>query len=50
MNEKRHQYEVTHEAEEEARHAMPVVVYVLLAAAACVMSGVVAWMLKAGII
>jgi len=50
LEDKRREYEATHEAEQEARHTMRAVLYVLLAFAACVMSGVVAWMLSVGII
>ena len=49
LDEKRHQYEVNHEAEQDARHTMPVVLYVLLGVACLVVSCVVGYLFYVGV-
>ena len=48
MNDKRREYEVTHEAEEEARHSMGVIVWIFVAIVVVVLGAIVLLTVKSG--
>lgn len=49
LEQKKHDYDIVHEAEEDARHRMPVILYVLLAVACLVVSCVVGYLFVVGV-